>query len=68
MDGYSIFDWCKVIENASEIHMIETSLNYVLESKEMRDKITRNLNLYSRHYNFSEVEYLFKLPWNYITY
>ena len=65
-DGFTIFDWCKVIENASEIHMIETSLNYVLESKEMRNKLTSNLNLYHRYGSFHEVRHLFKLNWNYI--
>lgn len=65
-DGYTIFDWCKVIENASEIHMIETSLNYILESKEMFNKLTPNLNLYHRYGSFHEVRHLFKLNWNYL--
>ncbi len=64
-DGFSIFDWCKVLENASEIHMIETSLNYVLETNEMKNKITKNLNLYHRYGSFLEVKHLFKLNWNY---
>ena len=66
IDGFSIFDWCKVLEKASEIHMIETSLNYVLESDEMKNKITKNINLYHRQNYFNEVDYLFKLNWNYI--
>ena len=66
IDGFSIFDWCKVLEKASEIHMIETSLNYVLESDEMKNKITKNINLYHRQNYFNEVYYLFKLNWNYI--
>lgn len=65
IEGFSIFDWCKVLENAREIHMIETSLNYVLESKEMRNKITNNLNLYHRNGNYGEVQYLFNLKWKY---
>lgn len=64
-DDFSLFDWCKVIENASEIHMIETSLNYVLETNEMKNKITKNLNLYHRHGSYHEVKHLFKLNWNY---
>lgn len=63
---FSAFDWCKVIENASEINMIETSLNYILESPQIRHKIfNKPLSLYSRYNNFSEVDYLFQLPWNY---
>jgi len=65
MDGFTIFDWLKVIENAKEIHMIETSLNYILETKQVKLK-TDKLNLYSRINNFVEVDYLFKLNWNYI--
>jgi hypothetical protein len=65
MDGFTIFDWLKVIENAKEIHMIETSLNYILETKQVKLKADK-LNLYSRINNFVEVDYLFKLNWNYI--
>jgi hypothetical protein len=68
IDGFSLFDWCKVLEKASEIHMIETSLNYLLESPNLYNKIkTKSLYLYSRQSSFHEVEYLFNLPWNYIT-
>jgi len=66
MDGYTLFDWLKVVENASEIHMIESSMNYVLETKQVDLKATV-LNLYSRVNNFCEVDYLFKVNWNYIT-
>jgi hypothetical protein len=65
IDGYSIFDWCKVIEKSNGIYMIESSLNYVLESKEMRNNLPKDLNLYSRNNNFWEVDYLFNIPWNY---
>lgn len=66
MDGYTIFDWLKVIENASEIHMIESAMNYVLETDQVNLKAT-TMNLYSRINNFREVRYLFNLPWGYIT-
>jgi len=29
--GFSIFDWCKVFENASEFHTMETCLSYIIE-------------------------------------
>lgn len=64
--GFTLFDWCKVIENASEIHMVETSLNYMMESPQLKDKMKdKKLVLYSRFSNFKEVDYLFKLPWEY---
>jgi len=66
LEKYTIFDWLRVIENASEIHMIETSLNYILETKNVNLKAEK-MNLYSRVNNFYEVRHLFNLPWNYIT-
>lgn len=68
IEGFTLFDWCRVIENAIEIHMIETALNYVMESKLVRPNIkAKNLSLYSRIRNFKEVRYLFNIKWNYIT-
>jgi hypothetical protein len=72
--GYSLFDWCKVLENCREINMIETSLNYLLESSVLFDTIkTKKLTLHHRctgkfgHENlWKDVEYLHKLPWNYV--
>ena len=29
--GFTLLDWCKVFENAKEIHTVHTSLNYILE-------------------------------------
>ena len=66
IDGFSIFDWCKVLENAKIINMIETSMNYLLESPQLFDTIKeKQLILHSSHNNFSEVRYLFNLPWSY---
>ena len=68
VDGYSLFDWSKVIERASEIHMIETSFNYIMEGPQLRETVSKkSLHLYSRHNWFGEVQYLFNLPWNYHT-
>lgn len=68
ISGFSLFDWCKVIENAREIHMIETSLNYILESPNLFNTVkSKQLSLYHRQGFFNEVDYLFKLPWNYIS-
>lgn len=63
---YTLFDWLKVIENAKSIHMIETSLNYIMESPLVRNNFTTDLNLYSRHFNFWQVRGLFNLPWRYM--
>lgn len=65
--GYSVFDYYKIISEASSIHMIETSFNFIMEAPQMRNNLPKDLNLYSRHGSFWQVDYLFKLPWNYIT-
>lgn len=67
MPGYSIFDWLSVIENAKAIYMVESALNYVLESPQVFSTIAgKPLFLYSRHNDFSQVSYLFSLPWKYV--
>ena len=63
LDNYTLFDWCKVIENACEIHTVETSLNYIIEKLQTTDK----LYMYSKWSppNFEHIKMLFKKPWNY---
>ena len=31
LKGFSLFDWCKVIENAQEIHTVHTSMPYLID-------------------------------------
>lgn len=63
LEGYTIFDWCKVIEHAKEIHTVETSLNYIIDKINPKGK----LEMYSKHTppNYSQVKHLFKSNWNY---
>ncbi len=57
-ENYTLFDWCKVIENATELHLIDSSINYIIERLNLKSK---NVNLYSRRgHNFSEIDYIFK--------
>lgn len=67
LEGFSMFDWCKVLEKCAGINMIETSLNYLLESPALFDTVkNKQLYLHHRYGSFHEVDYLFNLPWNYI--
>lgn len=55
--GYSLFDWAKVIEEASEIHTVSTSLLYILDLLE-----TSKVNIYIRkpnEVNHSNYSYIF---------
>jgi hypothetical protein len=45
LDGFTLFDWSKIIENASEIHTVSTSNLFLLETLTLKaDKI----NIYPR--------------------
>ena len=63
LNDITLFDWCKVIENASEIHTVETSLNYIIEKLDIKG----SLNMYSKWSppNYDHVKMLFKKPWKY---
>lgn len=40
LDGFTLFDWAKIIENASEIHTVSTSNLFLLETLNLRaDKV-----------------------------
>ena len=63
IEGYTLFDWCKVIENATTIHTVHTSINYIIEKINTKAEESNELHLYSRDGsidNFAEFEYLFK--------
>lgn len=63
LENFTIFDWCKVIENAKEIHTVETSLNYIIDKIKPKGK----LEMYSKHTppNYNQVKHLFKSNWNF---
>lgn len=64
IDGFTLFDWCKVIENASEIYTIDSSINWIIEKLNLK---TDKLFLYSRRHNdFSQIDYLMKKKYQYM--
>lgn len=64
LDEFNPFDWSKVIENAKEISIIDTSFNYLIEKLNLN---AQNLYLTSRFTppNFSHIINLFKKNWKY---
>jgi len=38
LNGFSLFDWCKVIENAKEIHTVHTSMPYLIDRLNIKAK------------------------------
>ena len=58
--GYSLFDWSMIIENATEIHTVNTSIIYLLEMLDLRAK---EVHLYQRTVagqTFDNIRYVLK--------
>jgi hypothetical protein len=64
IENFSIFDWIKVIENAKQIRIIDTSLNYIIEKLNVK---AENMICYCRlgQSTFNEISYLFNKNWEY---
>ena len=64
IDGYNLLDWCGVIETATTIHTVNTSIMYLLETLELS---TNDIHVYSRKGengdDFKKVHYLFNLKY-----
>ena len=65
LDDYNVLDWCRVLEDATEIHMVDTCFNYIYDKLNPKAKVK---NLYSRFTpgSWHDVGKLFKLDWNYL--
>jgi hypothetical protein len=64
-DGFSLFDWIKVIEKSKELHFVESSLNFILEVSDINPK---KIFVYSKHNpsSFNQVKHLFLKDWTFI--
>lgn len=66
ISGTTLFDWIKILENAEEIHTVETSLYYILAKL----GITKNVFIYSKfpgmNDDFSYMRDSSPREWNYI--
>lgn len=63
LSEFTLLDWCKVLEHATAIHTVETSLNYVIEKLSTTDQ----LFMYSKWKpsSYYHIDMLFKKPWQY---
>jgi hypothetical protein len=64
-NDFSLFDWMKVLENAKEIHIVDTCLSYIIEAT---PTIQSPLYLYSRYEpkSFHQTKHLYSRNWNYV--
>ena len=68
ISGYNPFDWCKVMEQASEIHTADTCYTFLLEALSLS---TSDVNIYSRCRKpngptFIQTQWLFKSDFKWI--
>lgn len=59
IEGFSLFDWAKIIENASNIAVVNSSIMFLLELLELKAK---EIHLFARkpiENDFKNVDYLF---------
>ena len=60
IDGYTLFDWCKVFEKAKSVYTINTSLNYIID---VLDTSYENYVVVAHNEkNMTEIDYLFSTP------
>tara|TARA_R100001015_G_C4632106_1_gene195239 strand:- start:1409 stop:2173 length:765 start_codon:yes stop_codon:yes gene_type:complete len=67
---YTVFDWIKVIENAKELHLVHTSLFYIIEA--LTNKLPE-INLYNRgdrysHWPLNFLRHTLRQKWNFVDY
>ena len=63
INGYTLLDWASIIESATTIHTVSTSILYMIETSKTS---ARELHIYSRNVNgddFKQVDYLFGKKW-----
>lgn len=65
IEGYTVFDWLKVIENASIIVTIDTNIQYLLEKMEPK---AESFHCYLRkgQWTYNQIKDLFTINWNYL--
>jgi hypothetical protein len=64
IEGYSIFDWCKVLENATELCITDSALTIIAELLEIKAKTLTMM--YRRSSNeLGHIKGLYKLNWKF---
>lgn len=68
IDGFTIFDWSRIIEKAKNIYTVETSFNYIIEKLHTTAEEYGEMVMYSKWTppDFHHIDGLFKKPWKYI--
>lgn len=67
VEGFTLFDWCKVFEKMKSIITVDTSLMYILEKLNLKNKTNFFCVTRAAHVQ-SEIQELFSNPWRYAYY
>ena len=62
---FTVFDWCKVIENAENIYTVETCFNYLIDKLNIKAKDRLMFSKWNPP-NFNHVNKIFKTNWEYV--
>ena len=60
IEGFTLFDWCKVLEKAKSVFTINTSINYLIDV--LDTSYERYVIIAHDEKNKSEIDYLFTTP------
>jgi len=60
MDGFTLFDWCKVLEKAKSVFTINTSINYLIDV--LDTSYEKYVIIAHSEQNKREIDYLFSTP------
>jgi hypothetical protein len=60
LEGFTLFDWCKVFEKAKSVYTINTSLNYIIDV--LDTSYDEYVIIAHNEKNKTEIDYLFSTP------
>jgi hypothetical protein len=67
LNMFKFFDFSWLLENAEEIHTVETSLCYLIECLDTKASLnlySRKINGYNQYLNFDYIKNIYKKEWN----
>jgi hypothetical protein len=64
IDGYNLFDWCKVFEKAQEIQTIATSICFIIDKMATTNNITMYRRPEQNEYNYINEKKIYTREWN----
>ena len=64
VEGYTIFDWLKVIEKATNFYSVDTAILFLIENQKLVCE-NNDIELWTRHTHYGDLDGLFKKNYKY---